>query len=89
MSAVEKGPAGAVLNAVGDEGVPVREIAQTIGRHLGLPSRSLPAEDFSGMLAFILSADMPASSLITQELLSWKPIHAGLIEDIEMGHYFD
>jgi nucleoside-diphosphate-sugar epimerase len=87
--AIEKGPAGAVLNAVGDEGVPVREIAQTIGRHLGLPSRSLPAEDFSGMLAFILSADMPASSLITQELLSWKPIHAGLIEDIEMGHYFD
>ena len=87
--AIEKGPAGAVLNAVGDEGVPVREIAETIGRHLGLPSRSLPAEDFSGMLAFILSADMPASSLITQELLSWKPIHAGLIEDIEMGHYFD
>ena len=87
--AIEKGPAGAVLNAVGDEGVPVREIAETIGRHLGLPSRSLPAEDFSGMLAFILSADMPASSLITQELLGWKPIHAGLIEDIEMGHYFD
>ena len=87
--AIEKSPAGAVLNTVGDEGVPVREIAETIGRHLGLPSRSLPAEDFSGMLAFILNADMPASSLITQELLGWKPIHAGLIEDIEMGHYFD
>ena len=44
--AVEKAPAGAVLNAVGDEGVPVREIAEAIGRHLDLPARSLPAEDY-------------------------------------------
>jgi hypothetical protein len=31
---------------------------------------------------------MPASSAITQELLGWKPIHPGLVEDIEQGHYF-
>ena len=86
--AVEKAPAGAVLNAVGDEGVPVREIAETIGRHLDLPARSLPAEDFAGMFVHILSTDMPASSTITQELLGWKPTHPGLIEDIEQGHYF-
>jgi nucleoside-diphosphate-sugar epimerase len=86
--AVEKAAAGAVLNAVGDEGVPVREIAETIGRHLNLPARSLPAEDFGGMFAHILSTDMPASSTITQELLGWKATHAGLIEDIERGHYF-
>jgi len=86
--AVEKAPAGAVLNAVGDEGVPVREIAETIGRHLDLPARSLPAEDFAGMFVHILSTDMPASSTITQELLGWKATHAGLIEDIERGHYF-
>ena len=86
--AIEQAPAGAVLNAVGDEGVPVREIAEAIGRHLNLPARSLPAEEFGGMLVRILSTDMPASSTITQELLGWKPTHPGLIEDIEQGHYF-
>jgi nucleoside-diphosphate-sugar epimerase len=86
--AIEQAPAGAVLNAVGDEGVPVREIAEAIGRHLNLPARSLPAEEFGGMLVHILSTDMPASSTITQELLGWKPTYPGLIEDIEQGHYF-
>jgi len=86
--AVEKAPAGTVLNAVGDEGVPIREIAETIGRHLNLPSRSVPPEEFGGMLAHILSTDMPASSTITQELMGWKPTHPSLIEDIEQGHYF-
>ncbi len=86
--AVEQAPAGAVLNAVGDEGVPVREIAEAIGRNLNLPARSLPAEEFGGMLVPLLSRDMPASSTITQELLGWKPTHPGLIEDIEQGHYF-
>jgi nucleoside-diphosphate-sugar epimerase len=86
--AVEQAPAGAVLNAVGDEGVPVREIAEAIGRHLNLPTKSLPAEEFAGMLVPLLSTDMPASSTITQELLGWKPTHPGLIEDIEQGHYF-
>jgi nucleoside-diphosphate-sugar epimerase len=86
--AVEQAPAGTVLNAVGDEGVPVREIAEAIGRHLNLSARSLPAEEFGGMLVPLLSTDMPASSTITQELLGWKPIHPGLIEDIDQGHYF-
>jgi nucleoside-diphosphate-sugar epimerase len=86
--AVEQAPAGAVLNAVGDEGVPIREIAETIGRHLNLPAQSLPAEEYGGMLVPLLSTDMPASSAITQELLGWKPTHPGLIEDIEQGHYF-
>ena len=86
--AIEQAPAGAVLNAVGDEGVPIREIAETIGRHLNLPAQSLPAEEFGGMLARLLGTDMPASSTITRELLGWQPTHPGLIEDIEQGHYF-
>ncbi|HEY3873453.1 MAG TPA: SDR family oxidoreductase [Actinocrinis sp.] len=86
--AIEQAPAGAVLNAVGDEGVPIREIAEAIGRHLNLPARSLPAEEFEGMFVRLLSTDMPASSTITKDLLSWKPTHPGLIEDIEQGHYF-
>ena len=86
--AVERAPAGAVLNAVGDEGVGVREIAEAIGRHLNLPARSLPAEAFGGMLVHTLSTDMPASSTISRELLGWQPTNPGLIEDIEQGHYF-
>jgi len=86
--AVEQAPAGAVLYAVGEEGVPVREIADAIGRHLNLPARSLPAAEYEGMLVPLLSTDMPASSTITQELLGWKPAGPGLIEDIEQGHYF-
>jgi nucleoside-diphosphate-sugar epimerase len=77
-----------VLNAVGDEGVPVREIAEAIGRHLNLPATSLPAGEYEGMLVRLLSTDMPASGTMTQELLRWKPTHPGLIEDIEQGHYF-
>jgi nucleoside-diphosphate-sugar epimerase len=86
--AVEQAPAGAVLNAVGEEGVPVREVAEAIGRNLNLPAKSLPAEEYAGMLVPLLSRDMPASSTITQELLGWQPTHPGLIEDIEQGHYF-
>ena len=86
--ALEHAAAGTVLNAVGDEGVPVREIAEAIGRHLDLPARSLPAEEFNGMLAHLLRTDMPASSTITRELMGWQPTHPGLIEDIEQGHYF-
>jgi nucleoside-diphosphate-sugar epimerase len=86
--AVEQAPAASVLNAVGDEGVPVREIAETIGRHLNLPSRSLPAEEYEAIHVRLLSTDQPASSTITQELLGWKPTHPSLIEDIDQGHYF-
>jgi nucleoside-diphosphate-sugar epimerase len=86
--AVEQAPAGAVLHAVGDEGVPVRAIAEAIGRHLNLPAKSLPAGEYEGMLGRLLSTDMPASSTITQELLGWRPTRPGLIVDIEQGHYF-
>jgi nucleoside-diphosphate-sugar epimerase len=86
--AVEQAPAGAVLNAVGDEGVPVRDIAEAIGAGLSLPARSVPAAEYPGMLVHLLSTDMPASSTITQELLGWKPAHPGLLGDIEQGHYF-
>jgi nucleoside-diphosphate-sugar epimerase len=85
---IEHAPAGAVLNAVGDEGVPVREIAEAIARQLQLPARSLPAEEYEGMLVRLLSTDMPASSAITRRLLDWEPTHPDLIDDIDQGHYF-
>jgi nucleoside-diphosphate-sugar epimerase len=86
--AVERAGAGSILYAVGDKGVTVREIAEAIGRHLKLPAKSLPAEDFSVPLGILLGIDMPASSIITQDVLSWRPSHPGLMDDIEEGHYF-
>jgi nucleoside-diphosphate-sugar epimerase len=85
--AVEQAPAGSRLHAVGDEGVPTRDIAGVIGRHLDLPTASIPAEDF-GFLGMILAIDQPASSTLTRELLGWRPVQQGLIEDMDKGHYF-
>jgi NAD(P)-dependent dehydrogenase (short-subunit alcohol dehydrogenase family) len=74
--------------ALDSDGVIHLAFAEAIGRQLDLPARSLPAEEFGGMFAYLLRNDMPASSAITQELMGWKPTHPGLIEDIELGHYF-
>jgi len=86
--AIEKAPAGSVLNAVGDEGVPVRDIADAIARGVNVPAESRPVEEFGMPLGALFRSDMPASSAITQEILGWTPTHLGLIEDIELGHYF-
>ena len=85
--AVERAPAGSVLHAVADEGVPVRDFAAVIGRHLNLPTASVPAEEL-GFLGMILGLDCPASSALTTELLGWRPVQPGLIEDLDKGHYF-
>ena len=85
--AVESAPAGSVLHAVADEGVPVRDFAAVIGRHLDVPLASCPAEEY-GFLGMILGVDQPASSHLTRELLGWQPVHPGLIDDLESGHYF-
>ena len=84
--ALEQAPAGSVLHAVGDEGVPIREVAEVVGRRLGLPVTSVAAEEL-GFLGGLLGLDQPASSAKTQELLGWRPVHPGLLEDLEKGYY--
>jgi nucleoside-diphosphate-sugar epimerase len=89
--ALEGAPTGSRLHAVGDEGVPVREIAGIIGRRLGVPVVSLPVEEVGehfGFLGPIFSLDCPASSALTQQRFGWRPQEPGLIADIEQGHYF-
>ncbi len=90
--ALEKAPAGSVLHAVADEGVPIRDIAEVIGRHLDVPVASIPAEQAGeqfGFLAGFVGIDAPASSGLTRELLGWQPTQPGLIDDLDKGHYFD
>ncbi|WP_108989884.1 SDR family oxidoreductase [Streptomyces coelicoflavus] len=89
--ALEKAPAGSTLHAVAEEGLPVRDLAEVIGRRLGLPVVSVPAADAGahfGWLAGPLAANRAASSVLTRELLGWEPAQVGLVEDLEQGHYF-
>jgi nucleoside-diphosphate-sugar epimerase len=84
--ALEKGAAGARYHAVAEEGVPLREIAEAIGRGLKVPVVSKSAEEAAGQfgtLGFFVGVDGPASSELTQERLGWRPTQkAGLIEDL-------
>jgi nucleoside-diphosphate-sugar epimerase len=89
--ALEQAPAGSVLHAVADEGVPIRAIAAVIGRHLDLPAVAISPEDAGehfGWLAGFLAIDSPASSALTRERLGWQPTHPGLLADLDQGHYF-
>lgn len=89
--ALEKAPAGSRLHAVGDEGIPLRRIAETIGHHLGVATANIPTEGAAahfGFLAPFITIDNPTSSANTQHLLGWEPVHPGLIADLNLGHYF-
>jgi nucleoside-diphosphate-sugar epimerase len=88
---LEKAPAGAFLHAVGEEGVATRDIAEAIGRGLGVPVESVPPENAAthfGWIGAFFAMDMPASSALTQELLGWTPTGPTLLEDLGDGPYF-
>ncbi len=89
--AVEAAPAGTRLHAVDDHGVAFRDIAAAIGRGLGIDTAAVEPDDAAerfGYLAAFAGVDNPTSSAATRELMDWKPEEAGLIEDIDAGHYF-
>jgi nucleoside-diphosphate-sugar epimerase len=89
--AIESAPAGTRLHAVDDEGVPFREIAEAIGRNLDVSTVSIQSEDqgdYFDHLIFLVGLDNPTSSNLTEDLLEWYPMHAGLIDDLAQGHYF-
>jgi nucleoside-diphosphate-sugar epimerase len=89
--ALEQAPAGTLLNGVGDEGVPFREIAEVIGRHLNVPVKSITADEAPahfGGFALFAQFNVPASSARTQERFGWRPTEPGLIADLDQGHYY-
>ena len=90
--APEKGSAGARYNAVAEEGVPLREIAEAIGRGLNVPVISKSAEEAGehfGWLGMFVGVEMPASSALTQERLGWRRTGRGLISDLDNMRYFE
>jgi len=89
--ALEEAPAGTRWHAVGDEGIPMREIAQSIGDHLGIPTASIPddrLEAHFGFLAMVIALDNPTANDATRRILGWEPTHPGLIADFDTGDYF-
>lgn len=88
--AIEQAPAGSVLHAVAEEGIATREIAEAIGRSLGVPAASLDPTDAAehfGWIGMFFAADLPASNARTRELFDWTPVQQGLIADLDAGYY--
>ena len=85
-----KAPAGARLHAVAEDGIPTRDIAQAIGRTLGLPVTSIAPDDVHdhfGWIGTFFGMDLAATSTVTRELLGWAPAGPTLIEDLDAGAY--
>lgn len=85
--AIARGVGGERYHAVAEEGLPFKTIAAAIGRGLGLPVESRPAEHF-GWFAMFAGMDAATSSVWTRETLGWTPTEAGLLEDVETAGYF-
>ncbi|MGX9890902.1 SDR family oxidoreductase [Streptomyces sp. NPDC002276] len=90
--ALENAPAGSVLHAVDDEGIPVREIAEVIGKRLDIPVTSVPAEEAGthfGWLGHFVASDLTGTSTLTRKRFGWTPTRMGLLADLDHDYYFD
>jgi nucleoside-diphosphate-sugar epimerase len=86
--AVEGAPAGAVLHAVGEEGVPMRAVAEAIAERTGLPAGPVDPAPL-GVFGDLIGIDQPASSARTRASLGWEPTGPTLLEDLRAGYYTD
>jgi nucleoside-diphosphate-sugar epimerase len=89
--ALEKREAGARYHAVAEEGVPLRDIAEVIGRGLKVPVVALSPEEAAvhfGFLGRFAGMGLQGSSAKTQERLGWHPTGPRLIADLEKMQYF-
>ena len=86
---LEKNEPG-TYHAVAEEGIALKQIAETIAKGLNIPTVSLSADEAKshfGTLAMFAGFDMSASGRQTRERLNWFPKGPGLIEDLEQGKY--
>jgi nucleoside-diphosphate-sugar epimerase len=84
--AIEKARPNAKYHAVGEEGIPVRAIAEAVSRRLNLPVKSIPKEETKaifGWLSLFAGHDMPASSAQTRKELGWNPNGPTLMADLD------
>ncbi|SCK13766.1 Nucleoside-diphosphate-sugar epimerase [Variovorax sp. HW608] len=84
---LEAGDTQFAYHGVAEEGIALKEIAEIIGRRLGLPVQSRGAEHF-GWFAPIAAGDFPTSNARTREALQWMPSQPGLLADLDSPAYF-
>ncbi len=88
--ALEKHEAGARYHAVAEEGVPLKDIAEAIGRGLKIPVKSLSTEEAAthfGWLTMFAAADLAASSEKTRKKMGWNPTGPSLISDLDQAKF--
>ncbi|TSC27381.1 SDR family oxidoreductase [Corallococcus sp. Z5C101001] len=89
--ALEKAAPGTPLHATAEEGIPMRDIAGTLGEGLGIPVRGITADEapahFDWMAAFV-AIDNPTSSARTRDAMGWQPRESGLLKDMRDSGYF-
>ena len=69
----------------------MRDIAEVMGRHLGLPTESVAPADAAerfAPLGLLVALDGPATATVTRELLAWQPTGPSLLGDLEEDHYY-
>ena len=82
---VERAEPNAKYHAVAEEGVPMRDIAEILGRRLNLPVKSVgrqEAQEYFGWLSMFATRDMPASSAKPRKKLGWEPKGPKLLDDL-------
>ena len=88
---LERAPAGKTnLHAVAEEGVPLRDVAEVIGKGLGVPVKAITADEAPAhfrFLAMFLGIDSPVSNTLTRELTGWVPGQPGLLEDLAANYF--
>lgn len=89
--AVDKAPAGSQVTGATEAGVPVRTIAETVARHLGIEAVSMSAQQATKHFkAFpFIDIDVKMPNEATRELLGWEPTHPTLLADLDAGFYFN
>ena len=84
---LEQGATEPAYHGVADEGVPFKDIAEVIGRRIGLPVEPRGREHF-GWFADFAGLDIAASSTRTQSLLGWQPTGPDLLTDLDQPGYY-
>lgn len=91
--AIERAQPGAILHGVGEEAVPVADIAAAADRAAGGSGRAEAwsmaeaAAEIGEQYATWLALDQAISSAWTRESLGWKPTRPTLVQDLSEGSY--
>ncbi|MEN7538223.1 SDR family oxidoreductase [Aurantiacibacter flavus] len=85
---LEHGAPKPIYHAVAEDGIAFRDIAEAIGRGLGVPVEPREPDHF-GWFASFAGGDFSSSSRITRDMLGWQPTGPSLLEDLARPEYYN